>query len=99
MTLATRLTVLEQRILPPATAPASVLDFDFDAYRAQWQELATKTPEELAALCADALAAAAWPALVPGREPFDWREYTMIFYEVAAGTPHNWHELVEEAGR
>ena len=90
-----RLTSLERRIRPAWTAPQGE-PFDFDAYRAAWDALEARTPEELAAECAGVLDATDWPAPVPGR-PFDWAAFAMISYEIAAGSPPGWREMVNAA--
>jgi hypothetical protein len=51
VTIARRLAVLEQRILPPPAAPARE-PFDWDGYAAWCERMQALSPEELAAhLC------------------------------------------------
>ncbi|MGI8411673.1 MAG: hypothetical protein ACR2QA_04105 [Solirubrobacteraceae bacterium] len=79
-TLDGRLKILEQRLLPSVTTPATVQPFDHDAYRAWWQETAALPPEELATLCVEELAQADWPSLPTG-EGIDWRGFTREYRE------------------
>ena len=64
-------------------------------------------PEELAAICAERLARHGLAPLASGGRrrdwpewpEFDWPGYTRVYFELLAGNPPNWGELVEAAGQ
>jgi hypothetical protein len=74
MTFETRLVRMERRVRPEPTAPAGE-PFDWDAYRARWQEASRRPPEELARECAEFLAAADWPEPATG-DGIDWTGFS-----------------------
>lgn len=80
-TLDGRLKILEQRLLPPVTTPATAEPFDHDAYLAGWLAFEAQAPEDIIAQCDEELAALGPAPDPPTDGSFDGAGFVLSFWE------------------